>query len=463
MMAVMVGIRAVPWGKARWLALATVVLLAGGACRAAPPGARTQPPAAPVQTIALTEPAAGATPLDIIRQAYHEITSQLYREVAPRELLGPAWQAMATEARRQGVAVDIAPYQSRGAGDIESFAREFTGFIHGPGQELDATLLGRAAVRGMATAIGDSHTRFLTPEQESEARRSSEGDISYVGIGISFESARMTITEVYMNSPAERAGLRAGDRIVRVNGQAVETGNSNELSARVRGPEGTQVQLTIQRAGEGLLDITVDRARVVIPIVSSRMLDADAGLGYIRVASLPRKTPGMDIAAEFDDQLSRLLLQGARGIILDLRGNPGGDPFTSVAIASNFVPDGTIFYSVNRDGRRTNYPAVSRTTLFRGPVAVLVNRGTASGAEVIASALQEYGAGYLIGTRTCGCLSVGRAVQLGDSSGLIVTVEQAFTGRMERSLEGTGLDPDVRVPGPDPLREAQAYLIAKLR
>jgi carboxyl-terminal processing protease len=101
--------------------------------------------------------------------------------------------------------------------------------------------------------------------------------------------------------------------------------------------------------------------------------------------------------------------------------------------------------------------------VFRGPVAVLVDRGTASGAEVIASALQEYGAGHLIGTRTCGCLSVGRPLQLGDSSGLIVTVEQAFTGRMERSLEGTGLEPDLRVNSPDPLREAQAYVISQLR
>jgi len=143
-----------------------------------------------------------------------------------------------------------------------------------------------------------------------------------------------------------------------------------------------------------------------------------------------------------------------------------GDPFTSVAVASNFVPDGPIFFSVNRDGRRTTYPATSRPTLFRGPVGVLVDRGTASGAEVIASALQEYGAGYLVGTNTCGCLSVGKPMQLGDSSGLIVTVEQAFTGRLERSLEGVGLEPDQLVrtgDAADAQREqAQAYVRSRL-
>jgi carboxyl-terminal processing protease len=446
------------------LALLAAVL-AGAACRSATPAARdTRLPAATPQTIAITEPATGATPLDIVRQAYTEITQQLFREVAPRELLEPAWRAIAAEARRQGAQdVDVSTYQSGGSSDIEDFAREFTSFAHGPGQDLDATLLSRAAVRGMAAAIGDSHTRFLTPEQESDSRRSSEGDSSYVGIGISFESARMTITEVYMNSPAERAGLRTGDQIVRVDGREVATGSSNDLSAKVRGPEGTQVQLTVQRAGEGLLDVIVDRARVVIPIITSRMLDQEAGVGYIRVASLPRKTTWTDAARDFDDQLSRLVNQGARGVILDLRRNPGGDPFTSVAIASNFVPNGTIFSSVNRDGRRTNYPATSRSTLFQGPVAVLVDRGTASGAEVIASALQEYGAGHLIGTRTCGCLSVGRPLQLGDSSGLIVTVEQAFTGRMQRSIEGTGLQPDQQTGNRDPLREAQSYVTSRLR
>lgn len=454
----------------RWrtftLALLAAALLLGMGCRTGEPPASRQ---AMAEESRAAPSAPSADPLAVIRQAYEEITGQLYREVAPRDLLIAAWRAIAVEARRQsGQSTDVSGFQAAGSSDIGAFAREFTAFVHGPGRNLDVVLLGRAAVRGMAMAVGDSHTRFLTPEQEDDSRRAAEGDLSYIGIGVVL-SGLNTIAEVYSNSPAERAGLRAGDRIVRVNGRDVERVGSNDLSRFVRGPEGTEVQITIQRAGEGLLDFTIARARVVLPIVTGRMLDAEAGIAYIQIASLPRKTATVDVARDFDELLARLIAEGARGLVLDLRRNPGGDPFTAVAIASNFVSEGPIFFSVNRDGRRTTYPATSRPTLFRGPVAVLIDRGTASGAEVIASALQEYGVGYLVGTRTCGCLSVGRPLQLGDSSGLIVTVERALTGRLERSLEGSGLEPDRVVPtGPRtdldlPREQAAAYLLGQLR
>jgi carboxyl-terminal processing protease len=454
----------------RLLPLAAALLLLASACRDVHPSAgeaETTSDAPAALAAASTPEQDDSSPLAVIREAYLEISGQLFREVTPRELLAPAWRAIAAEARRQGARnADVAPYQSRGSDDIDAFAREFTSFIHGSGQTLDPALLGRAAVRGMAASVGDSHTRFLNPQQEGDQRRAADGDSSYIGIGVLLRDSAgtPTIAEVYMDSPADRAGLRAGDRIVRVNDQDIGSTGINDVSSRVRGPEGSEVKLTIHRAGEGLVDVTVSRARVSIPVVASRMLDRD--VGYIKIASLPRKSSTTDAARDFDTQLARLVAQGARGIVLDLRGNPGGDPFTSVAVASNFVPDGPIFFSVNRDGRRTTYPATSRPTLFRGPVGVLVDRGTASGAEVIASALQEYGAGYLVGTNTCGCLSVGKPMQLGDSSGLIVTVEQAFTGRLERSLEGVGLEPDQLVrtgDAADAQREqAQAYVRSRL-
>lgn len=417
--------------------------------RAAPADSSPSAPAAaePVATPPAAEPAAslaaGAAdaPLAVIRQAYREITGRLYREVAPRELLSPVWRAIGAEVRRQGIPdAHLRRHEAAGVDDFDAFAREFTGFVEETGPSLDASRLGSVAVRAMATAVGDSHTRFLTPEQADNQRRSVDGDTSYSGIGIRIDGSggALTITEVYVNTPADRAGLRAGDQIVRVNGR--DTRELDDISAHVRGPEGTEVHLTIQRAGEGPRDVTLNRARIAIPVVVSRLLDGD--VGYIRITSFPRKSGATDAARDFDEQLNRLIALGARGLVLDLRGNPGGDPFTSVAVASNFVPEGPIFISVNREGRRTTYPAASRPTVFRGPVAVLVDWGTASGAEVVASALQEYGSGYLVGTRTCGCLSVGRPLQLGDSSGLIVTVEQALTGRTERSLEGVGLEPD---------------------
>lgn len=464
------------------------VLLAAAACSAAAPTVRdtqpgqdiapppaavasaTPPAAAPRAADTGSHPSAPPASIEVIRQAYHDISGQLFREIAPRELLEPAWRAIGTEARRQGVAdAEIGPFADRGADDIDAFVQELAAFISGPGRSLDTSRLGPAAVRAMAAAVGDSHTRFLTPEQADSQRRSAAGDTSYSGIGIRLnsEGGPFTIVEVFSNTPAERAGLRAGDRILRVNGRDAARIAPQELSGQVRGPEGTEVQLTIQRDGEGLREITLSRTRISLPIVVSRMLDA--AVGYIRISSLPRRSAAVDAARDFDDQLRALVANGARGVMLDLRGNPGGDPFTSVAVASNFVPDGPIFVSIDRDGRRTTYPAASRTTLFQGPVAVLVDRGTASGAEVVASALQEYGVGYLIGARTCGCLSVGRPLPLGDSSGLVVTVERVLTGRRERSLEAAGLQPDLAVaapPTPDPTDpqadRALAYLHSRL-
>ena len=442
---------------------------------AAPAAAAT---VAPAPQAALEAPAA-ATPsaalraapsLDLIRQAYREITSRLFREIAPRDLLAPAWQAIATEARRQGVSgAEVRAFEARGSDDIDGFAREFTGYVEAAGPAFNVSPAGTAAVRAMASAVGDSHTRFLTPTQADDQRRAADGDPTYSGIGIrTIESGGgYTITEVFPNTPAERAGLRAGDQIVRINGRELDELDPRDIGAHVRGPEGTEIQLTIQRTGEDLRDITLNRARIAIPYVTSSM--PDAGIGYIKITSFPRKSGTTDAARDLDEQLARLIAQGARAIVLDLRGNPGGDPFTSVAVASNFVPDGPIFISVNRDGRRTIYSATVRPTVFRGPVAVLVDRGSASGAEVVASALQEAGTGHLIGTRTCGCLSVGRPLQLGDSSGLIVTVEQALTGRQEKSLEATGLEPDQlinttpRSRDDVQLNSAVAYLRSQLR
>ncbi|MBI2760567.1 MAG: PDZ domain-containing protein [Chloroflexi bacterium] len=433
-------------------------------------------PPAP-QTPAEPEPTAGAeqtaSATEVVRQAYREITAQLFREIAPRDLLVPAWVAVEGEARRQGrSSLDVTGYRERGSDDIDAFVRELAGLIQTPGNKLDPARIGQAAIRGMAAAVGDSHTRFLTPDQAENQRRAAVGEVgTYIGVGIRIDQrdSGITIAEVYQGSPADRAGLLPGDRIIRVNGLDVAAWPLDTVSAQVRGVEGTEVQITVARLGEAVRDVTMQRAKVVppaLPTVSSRMLED--GIGYITIRSFPRRTATVDAARDFDDQLAALVARGARGVVLDLRGNPGGDPFTSVNVASNFVPQGPIFVSINREGRRTVYSASTRNTVFDGPVAVLLDRGTASGAEVVASALQEYGVGYLIGARSCGCLSVGRPVQLGDNSGLVVTVEQALTGRNERSLEAVGLEPDEAVRPAldlrsDPQQErALAYLRANL-
>ncbi len=463
--------------------LAIAVAAVAGGCRGeAHPAAGVAPVeraatvAPPLSDAATATPAGTRTSVEVIREAYEQLHTQLFRDVTPPELLGPAWKGIATEAKRQGhPEIDVTSYARRGSDSIDAFVRAYSDFIWGPGLPLDTPLLGPAAVRAMAAAVGDSHTRFLTPEQAENERRAADGEgVVYQGVGIRIEPDADTrgviIAEVYDGSPADRAGIKVGDRLLRIDSDDVAGMSVSDVSTRVRGPEGTDVRLTVQSAAGPPRELRVGRARVsppMEPLVASRMLD-DA-VGYLRVRALPRRSAAADVAGDVDRQLADLLVRGARAIILDLRGNPGGDPGTSVAVASNFVPDGRIFLSVDRGGKRTDYNALPRATVFRGPLAVLIDRGSASGAEVVASAIEEYGAGRLYGTRTCGCLSVGRPLSLSDTSGIVVTVEQALTGRNERSLEGVGLQPDIAVRGPasaasDPVRDrALAELHAGLR
>lgn len=404
----------------------------------------------------------------VFRQAYDELTSRLFREVQPAELLGPAWTALTDDARRQGLpsSAQLTRAQSGGTDSLPRFLDDFSRFLAGDGAGLNQDRLTQAAIRGMTAAVGDSHTRYLTPGQSA----SQSGDSTYNGIGVvtpASEGPGMVINEVYANSPAERAGLRAGDRIVRVNGLDVSMLSRDQISAQIRGEPGTTVTIGLLAADGSEREATVTRARITPPVINSRLLED--GIGYLRVAEFPCRTVEQNAAADFERALLALQGQGARAYILDLRGNPGGDPNTTVDIASNFSQDGPIFVAVDRAGKRIPYPPNRRRTLVVAPLVVLIDGASASGAEVVASALSEYGEGYLIGTRTCGCLSVGQPVHLDDTSEIIVTVQQALTGRYERSLEANGLEPNevvrsARTAGVDaPLARATEYLEGKLR
>jgi carboxyl-terminal processing protease len=443
----------------------------------APTGSAATPdtqPDADVPVAAVPVPALGSTPVEsaqIIGQAYRELTTRLFKEVQPSVLLSAGWRGVADELRRQGQlgADQLTAFSLAGSADIDGFMREFSLFVTGPGAGLDSGRLAQAAIRGMTASVGDSHTRYVPPQQAQSQSR----DGSYSGIGVVTSDPRidggpgLMIREVYSGSPAEQAGVRAGERIIRVNGTDIGNRSQVEVSEQIRGDAGTTVSLTLIDELGRQREVAVNRARILPPVITSRMLEGQ--IGYLKVAQFPRRTAGRDAAADFESAMTALQTAGARAFVLDLRGNPGGDPFTSVDIASNFVQDGPIFVAIDRTGRRTVYPANTNRTLVNAPAVVLIDAGSASGAEVVASALSEYGAAYLIGQTSCGCLSVGQPTRLEDRSEIVITVQQAVTGKLERSLEGRGLDPDevVRSPrlgGPDTqLDRAVEYLQAKLQ
>src|ERR1700704_1448018 len=278
----------------------------------------------------------------------------------------------------------------------------------------DKTLMERAAVDGMARAMNECHTYYLTPER---AKGFNQRPAPVTGIGVQIfqpdPNQPIEVIDVYSNTPAERAGVKKGDKIIRVNGEDVTTLTTDEVATRVKGPEGTQATVTFLR-GSTEVELAITRARFQAPLFPSRM--EDNSIGYIRIPQL--------IASVADDvgaEVRSLSNQGATSWILDLRDDPGGELTVAVNVASLFVQRGTLVYQIGRDGQRSAVDANSSKFLgLKDPLVVLVNKNSASGSEIIAAGIRANGAGTVMGTQTAGCVGTGQPRELPDGGLLLV-------------------------------------------
>ncbi len=295
-----------------------------------------------------------------------------------------------------------------------------------------------AAAAAMVTALRDPNSAFYTPDAFAQFVRRTRGD-DFVGVGIIIEEkgGQVVITDVLEESPASEAGLRAGDAIMAVDGSPIIGRTLEQVSQMIRGNEGTQVALTIRRAGvEPPQTITMVRRRLQQRVVSTRILPS--GVGYLRLTQFTQ--PSADLVA---DGLRQLLQQGARGIVLDLRGNPGGLLESSINIASHFLDRGVVVTLDSGRGQTTAYTVRPREPKYTGPLVVLVDRGSASASEVVAGALQDTGT-KLVGTRTYGKATVQAVYRFRDGSGLRLTIARYLTPA-GRDIDARGLTPDVEV------------------
>lgn len=295
-----------------------------------------------------------------------------------------------------------------------------------------------AAVAAMVAALRDPNSAFYPPEAFAQFVRRTRGD-DFVGVGIVIEdrAGQTVITEVLENSPASEAGLRAGDVIVAVDGAPVAGLSLEQISQLIRGAEGTQVVLTIRRGGEEpTLAFTIARRRIQQRIVTSRLLPS--GVGYIRLTQFTQAA-----ADQVATALRTLVQEGARGIVLDLRGNPGGLLEASVNVASHFLDRGVVVTLDSGRGQQTPYLVRPREPKYGGPLVVLVDRGSASASEVVAGALQDAGV-RLVGTRTYGKATVQAVYRFRDGSGLRLTISRYLTPA-GRDVEGQGLLPDIEM------------------
>ena len=307
-------------------------------------------------------------------------------------------------------------------------------------ETIDSQELIQGAIEGLIEALGDPYTTYLDPETSDLAWSAFEGSFEGIGAVVAMEDGELTVISPIAGTPAERQGIRAGDRILEIDGETTSGRSLTEAVLKIRGPGGTAVTLLILHRGEtDPVEIEVIREEIDLDTVYLEMLPGD--IAHIQITYFSLRTD-KEVSSVLSDALSR----GATAIVLDLRGNPGGLLDTVVDMADEFLDGGTILYQADDEGNVVaEWKASSGGLAADLPLAVLVDGGSASGSEVLAGALQDHGRGPLIGTKTYGKGSVQLIRELSDGSALYVTSARWLTPN-GHLIEGLGLTPDFEVP-----------------
>ena len=313
--------------------------------------------------------------------------------------------------------------------------------------EVDPVALVYGAIRGLLATL-DPHSTFMEPEQYAAMKSEAQGEFGGIGVEVVKRPEGVVVVERYEGGPAVKAGLQVGDRIVAVEGQPVAALSLAEVVRRIKGRAGTAVTLGVIRGRTDkaeALAVVRDRIRV-ISVDARRLRD---GYVYVRIKAFTERT-----SHELRRALDALTAAGpVRGLVLDMRDNPGGLLDEAVRVADTWLQDGVIVSTEGRTGPPEVEVAHPKDTEPDYPVVALVNGGTASSAEIVAGALQDHRRAVVLGTQTFGKGSVQTVIELEDHSALKLTIARYFTPA-HRSIQGTGITPDVVVPsrpaGPPP-------------
>ena len=309
------------------------------------------------------------------------------------------------------------------------------------------------AIDGMMARL-DPHSVFMRPEVYRQAREETSGEYDGLGLELSLEGGAIVVIAPVADSPGERAGIRPGDRLLSIDGAATKDMAVVEATRRLRGAAGTPCVLEVMRNGfTSPQKLTLVRDRVRAQSVDSRVLDRERRWAYVRIRQFQERTDRALVKA-LDD--ARAKVGGElRGLVLDLRNDPGGLLEQAVRVADVFLLSGVIVTTEGRDKRSVEVERAREKDTEPGyPIIVLVNRGTASASEIVAGALQDHGRALIMGTQTFGKGSVQTIVDLEDGSGLKLTVARYYTPK-HRSIQELGITPDVVVPDAAPRAVAE--------
>lgn len=340
--------------------------------------------------------------------------SEEMREISRTDASGLVSPAVESKIRRLAAAIDELYYE-----------------------DVDDEDLVQGLYKGLLEGVGDSYTAYYTPEEYKELMISATSSLSGIGVVMQQnpDTMQVMVNHVYEGSPAEKAGIHAGDLIVQAGDVIATSVELSELAANIRGDEGTTVHLKLYRAAEGYIELDVVRENIDVPTLKGQMLRG--GIGYIAIAEFGEKT-----AEEFADAVSELESQGMTSMIVDLRDNPGGMVDSVTDILDQILPEGVTVWTENKEGEKKEY--ISDAACLNYPMAVLINGNSASSSEIFAGAIRDYKYGTLIGTKTFGKGIVQSIRRLADGSAIKLTTARYFTPNGE-NIHGEGIQPDIEL------------------
>lgn len=314
-------------------------------------------------------------------------------------------------------------------------------------KEVPREELINGAIKGMLEQL-DPHSVFMPPEDFKEMQISTSGEFGGVGIEISLKDGRLTVIAPIEDTPAWRGGLKSGDIIIAIDGESTQDISLLEAVKKIRGPMGSKVKLTVLHKDEAQ-PVTLAIERATIPIRGAKSLVLDEGYLHLRLIRFNENTTREMRKAITDYKKDHEL----KGIVLDMRGNPGGLLDQAVSVADTFLSKGNVVYIQGRKERgRKDFDAHTSATDIDTPMVVLINAGSASASEIVAGALQDHNRALLLGERTFGKATVQNIIPLPDGSGIKLTIAKYYTPN-GRSIQAEGITPDIIMPFEPPQKE----------